>query len=1288
MDLDNLMAPWPAEDKEGPTGKLWARLAALPGELRDSGIDVDVLKDATLPPWKDSEPVALAGLVAGLGGAADAPEVRQRLEALPLPAADPATTDDQLATALSAARALRGLGAANRAVEVLRAAARAVRLRPERTALALWLLEVVQRWLDSGTAERLRCRVLADLGSLVAQTGDITEGSGLLRKASEGLFELAAQDPEAAREAWQLRYEAVAWGLRTRTARRAQAVAELKAILAKGGAPEGSEAWFHAGLERIAAEAGPDAQAAGVADAEQLLRRLDTAGLPPETRNRIRAHAHQALGQILTFGNNASLHTRARKEWQQAAALSEAGRSWPDLAQALDALGRICSQLGDHAAADDALQKSIGLKERLKDLWGLGASLNGRASSLMRRGMALAAVPLYDANIGLLQQTPGASRGLILQNLGQKAVAYLAAYQNPLEAEGLRPAAGDLEGAAAALDRYKRLMAGQPHMEVSEAYYHMLRGALARLQARLADGGRAVRLLAEGEGSVRQAIAGFQEGRDRVALPNAEIHLAGLLTDHARLLKEDDPERDKLLDEARSTLERADGDTWDSYERAYLELEWAWYHLARGQAAEAENHIASARHQADFCGNHAIQASAGASMRVHLRGPTGQDRWEVLLPPGERLDIPVFALDWRGRPLARYALHATVVQHPGPAPVAVGLLPEGAAADRAGQASPTREAVTDPLGQATFTIWAPKGARSGTVSLEVRDHNVLREARVEVHVQPFDIVLGPGLSAGPPLEPEETIILRHLFGPRFRRVVLSKRLGGGLGGAKVLLVKPLLAPPPGLGKAPPSPEDGLKAQCCLVKIGERRQIEAEAACYERHVKDLLSPNVARLAGSTAWGGRAGMRMSLVGDQDWERALDEEEWLVGAPPMDAHHLLADMFARDLGPCWYTNGQAQEDRMPLYQVYGRQLPALLTLRAAGPGHGLLTRRPPGLRRTLISEGLRPPGPERGLEKGDEPVYVGELEITNWEQHGDEWEYELTATPGRLRVHFRTPVPPRHVDPDGVEANLLGQRQRRHAVGVVEELEFDRLLEVLRASVAAYPARRGEKIVLADNDTCLQIRTGRQKRDLPNPLIHLHGFLELPLPHKRSIIHGDLHLRNVLVSPRGMPYFIDFSEAGPGPTLFDFVKHEVALWDWTLASPPAGAPRCPLTGALQLMEELTDPQHRFPEPFTEPKYPREEGDLKDWLTKFYRCVGTVRLLARQHSVSPQQADYFAPLCLYAGRVLHWCDPRGDLGDDVKKERARRVVFLSALSGMLLARGLTGAPVPAQDDLSPVVP
>ena len=96
-------------------------------------------------------------------------------------------------------------------------------------------------------------------------------------------------------------------------------------------------------------------------------------------------------------------------------------------------------------------------------------------------------------------------------------------------------------------------------------------------------------------------------------------------------------------------------------------------------------------------------------------------------------------------------------------------------------------------------------------------------------------------------------------------------------------------------------------------------------------------------------------------------------------MDAHHLLDDVFARDLGACWYTNGHGRATRMRLVEVYGRQLPVLLTVREPNLADGLFRDKPADVK-VQIGEGLQPPGPRRGVEPGNK-VYLGYLQIAGW-------------------------------------------------------------------------------------------------------------------------------------------------------------------------------------------------------------------------------------------------------------------------------------------------------------------
>jgi hypothetical protein len=1241
-------APWPADTELGLTQRLHQRLNSLPDEI--SGVSLKVLKETANPPWRDDGLVPLAERLGAGGPPADEAALRDRLRSLPPPAA--AEPESQVAAALAAARALRGAGDGARAVALLTATAGVVRRLPAHTFFALWLAEVARTWLDGTAPVPLRSRVEEELGGLLALVGDIGEGMGRIRAGSELLFQSGGSLPAA----WLLRYEAAQWGLRTRATPRADAVAELRKIRAE--APEGSEAWFHAGFELIFASATPGSQAADLADAEKLKRRLNDAGLSAAARDNLMAHAHEVLGHALHFGNNRVLHSQAREEDEEAVTLYRAAHDWPNLAQTLDALGRVRAQLGDHAAADEAFYESITLKQQVKDLWGVGASLNGRATSLMRRGRPLDALPLYEANLALLRQTPGASADLILQNLGQKVTAYLAAHQNPFA----KPDAEDLRRAADVLADYASRMKGQPGMKVPAAYYLMLQGALARLRARLpGEAGQRLAIMAEGEKLVRDSIAGFRDAGVVAALPNAYLHLAGLLTDRARCLT-DAAQREGPLREARDSLAAAEDLLWDSYERAYLELEWAWYYRTTGPAASAENHLTSAQLHAHACGNASIKG-VGSALGTHLSGPTGGDRWEVVLPPGNRIEMAIFALDWRGRPVPDYDLNAALVG------------PGSADGPRVTIARPT--ARTDARGRAAFTVEAAADARAGVVEIEVRDHGVFREAQARVHVQPFDIRLGPLLESRPPLGEDDRVVLRNLFGPRFRQVLLRKEFGSGLSGSRVFLVEPMLAPPPATGG--PGRGEGVRGQPCLVKIGTRRQIQVEVDRYEEHVKDILPPNVSRVANSAVWGDRAGIRMSLAGDQDWDRARDEIDWLPRVPTMETHHLFDNLFIRDLGSCWYHNSPVPDAALPLYRAYGREMPVLLTVREPRPGCGLLLHKPREPRIPL-TEGLRPPGDERHVEPG-QTVYLGQLRVEEVARRGDEWEYELLdPRDGCLRVSLHTKVDPGYYDKDGVADNLIGKD--RHVMGVVEEFTFDRLLDALRVGVATCPVNPdGERLTLSDDGGTLEVRTRYEALSLRTPLFSLYKYLEHPLYHRRSIIHGDLHTRNVIVSPGGMPYYIDFSDTGIGPTLFDFIKHESYLWSWSLAGVPDDESRqpCTLSEAVRLMRELTRREQRFPAALTLPGFLSD--DRHGWQAKFYQCVGAVRSLARDHSASaPEEGapDYFLPLAVYCALMLRWCHPGRTDSAPKKAIYARQGVFLTLLAGLVLnEKGATATPV-----------
>ncbi len=1247
--LVKLSSPWPDGSNLKYTSSLRARLELLSDSA--SGISLTKLKDASLPAWKEGDSGRLAARIARAEEAATRDEVLID-ELTTIVDGSPTWTDDEeLGDRLLAARILYGMsdGLGRRkeldafAVAKLVDLARVGKERPDCTFFSMWLLEVAASWLGPSDDAQLQSRLDGELGALLAQTGAVPEGTRLLRATADRLFGL--EDTSAA---WLYRYRWAEWLLRSKTDRQ-QGISELRTLHGEHGAPEASEAWFHAGFELVAADARPGAHPAAMQKAKTLLDRLDAATLPESNRKNIAAHAHHALGHALSFGRNRQLHDKAMEHYAQASAMYRELRDWPNLAQVLDGQGRNLSQLGMHPQATIAFEASLEQKASLKDLWGFGASLNGLAQSLVRRGRSLEAVPLYDANLSVMRSLDAAPTTLKLQNLGLKVNAYLAPYANPVERTA--PKREHLDEARRALEEYERAMAGQPDMALSSAYHLMLRGGLLRLEARLEpDATGNIALLLEGERLARRSINEFNQVDDRNALPNAEIFLAGLLVDRARLLPLDDPERQRALDEARTQLEAAERHIWDTYEQAYLQLEWASYLETRGEKSKAQNHLALARLHAEFCGNESIRVDLQMRLGVHLAGPTGEDRAEVVLPPGHKLDVGFRARDWQGRPLARYRLRALVETGYGFDNIRLSVTPE------------TEE--TDKLGQAVFHFEAPADV-TGRVLVRVEDRNVIRDARVVVHVRPFQIEYAPGVEARAKLDDDEQAVVRQLFGSRFGRVLIQQRFGGGKSGAKILLIQPFIDLPEAAG-ASSRQTSALRGQRCIIKIGPRQQITDEVKRYDRYVRDLLPANVSQYAAQAVWGDKAGIRMSLAGGREWGRAADEVEWLVDAWPLAAHHLLELIFAGDLASGWYANGSASSSARPLVDAYAAMMPVLVTLRDPRLTEGLLIERPSGAARSNLEGGLLPPG-DRNYDRGHR-VYLGEMKVVEYVRAQEEWRYELESRKNGLRARFHTPVPPDQMDPDGVADNLLGRSF--HLAGTVENLTYDVLADTLEACIGEYPRQSGEQVSLASSGQLLEIRLPGETLMLPNPLPHLHEILRLALRCRRSVIHGDLHTRNVIVGSQGLPYYIDFGKTDMGPTLFDFIKHEVYLWSWSFIREPKGTlgPDGTITNAVRLMKPLAAPDNRYPSPFV---IPDDLGDPQAPLARFYQWIATVRLLSQPYAIGPRAQDYFAPLCLYAALMLRWSDPRSAAPEE-RSAAAADGLIQTILSGMLLRNGM----------------
>ncbi len=161
--------------------------------------------------------------------------------------------------------------------------------------------------------------------------------------------------------------------------------------------------------------------------------------------------------------------------------------------------------------------------------------------------------------------------------------------------------------------------------------------------------------------------------------------------------------------------------------------------------------------------------------------------------------------------------------------------------------------------------------------------------------------------------------------------------------------------------------------------------------------------------------------------------------------------------------------------------------------------------------------------------------------------------------------------------------------------------------------------------------------------------------------------------------MPYYIDFSADVRGAdAVFDFIKRRSALRDWNLAARPAGE-RCPAhwPTLVRLMRELTSPKNRFPALLRAaalfggggaaggrgwPSFTNASAGCGCWPGSIAPPAG-----GRRRTTSGR-------LCLYARPARCWTDPRKTERPEEKAAFARRGVFLTVLSGLLLEQGLTG--------------
>jgi hypothetical protein len=179
------------------------------------------------------------------------------------------------------------------------------------------------------------------------------------------------------------------------------------------------------------------------------------------------------------------------------------------------------------------------------------------------------------------------------------------------------------------------------------------------------------------------------------------------------------------------------------------------------------------------------------------------------------------------------------------------------------------------------------------------------------------------------------------------------------------------------------------------------------------------------------------------------------------------------------------------------------------------------------------------------------------------------------------------------------------------------------------------------------------------LPNPLKRYLNLLQRRLSGTLSIIHGDLHLHNILVGPGGNAWLIDFAKTREGHTLFDWAVLETSLLTEVVA-PTIDTDHWddiwPVIGLLmELGVSMEPPEGRLP------------------VEQALSCIAAVRGIVAECLADPEDwSEYYVALALCAMRGLRWKSI---------SLRGRRLLFLVSALAMASATVKDGGSLTSPD-------
>ena len=355
------------------------------------------------------------------------------------------------------------------------------------------------------------------------------------------------------------------------------------------------------------------------------------------------------------------------------------------------------------------------------------------------------------------------------------------------------------------------------------------------------------------------------------------------------------------------------------------------------------------------------------------------------------------------------------------------------------------------------------------------------------------------------LSEDEKTVLQRMF-RTYERIEVERELAGSYTAARLLVVRP---------------HQTHRAEArVVVKIDLRNNILHEKRHYDAYVKDTLPPTTARLLDNPALPEDCllgGLKYTLIQPSGSTNPVDLKTQAQEMSGIELANIIQNNIYEVYAPAWWS--QRQRYRFGVWREYEHTLPAAIEIIYV-----------PDAQAQSASQILEPLGVwsrRSSLSKGELVELRGfTVQKIRYEKGG----LQLTS---------------------GYGPEAVNRSSKVEVHGMSEQLKTFRAGDVVPSIVGRVTTNREtilrQQLEMLDppfDPRESHIAAPEVIGDLPNPLHHINHILDRRLSGYLSIIHGDLHLGNILVGPAGDAWLIDFDLTREGHVLFDWALLEVSI------------------------------------------------------------------------------------------------------------------------------------------------